>query len=111
MRPATAARLVLAGGCLTVPGRLLDAIGAPDRGAARTRVIVRVLGVRLLAQGVADLALGPRTRLPDVVIDATHAATMVAAAARWPDHRRSAMLSAALATGTAALDLVAQPAP
>ena len=111
MRPATAARLVLAGGCLTVPGRLLDAIGAPDRGAARTRVIVRVLGVRLLAQGVADLALGPRTRVPDIVIDATHAATMVAAAARWPAHRRSAMVSAALATGTAALDLVAQPAP
>jgi hypothetical protein len=111
VRPATAARLVLGGLCLAAPGRLLDAIGAPDRGDPRTWIIVRVLGGRLLAQGVADLALGARTRVPDIVIDATHAATMVAAAARRPDHRRSAMVSAALATGTAGLDLVAQPAP
>ena len=62
-------------------------------------------------RALADLALGPRTRVPDIVIDVTHAATMVVVADRWPDHRRSAMVSAALATGTAALDLVAQPAP
>jgi hypothetical protein len=54
---------------------------------------------------VADLSFGRRTRVPDVLVDLTHAASMLPAAALWRQHRRSALASAALATGIAVLDL------
>ena len=112
MRAATAGRLLLGTACLADPSRLLGVVGGLDRDDARTRVIVRVLGGRLLVQGLADLAVGARTRVPDVVVDLTHAASMVEVARRWPDHRRSALVSAALASAIALLDLrttVGQP--
>jgi hypothetical protein len=105
VRPATTARLALGSAALAYPARLLGAVGGLDRGDAGTRVVVRVLGGRLLAQGLADLALGRRTRVPDVVIDTTHAASMVVVADRWPDHRRSALVSAAVASAIALLDV------
>jgi hypothetical protein len=105
MRRATAARLALGGVCLVDPARMLGVIGGPDREDARTRLITRVLGVRLVVQATADLALGPRTRVPDVLVDGTHAASMVVAARRWPVHRRSALVSVAAATVIAMLDL------
>ncbi len=107
MRPVSGARLIVGAVCVAAPGAVLTAVGAPDRQEARVRLLCRVLGARLLAQGAADLALGARTRTLDVAVDATHAATMVAAAARWPGHRRSALASGAFATATAALDAVA----
>jgi hypothetical protein len=70
-------------------------------------MIVRVLGGRLVVQAVAELAWGPRARVLNAGIDATHAASMIVAAWRWPQHRRSALVSAAVAAGTATLDLVA----
>lgn len=105
MRAATGARLLLGGACLADPSRLLAWVGGSDRDDTRTRTIVRVLGGRLVVQGTADLALGPRTRLPDVAVDLTHAASMVVAARHWPRHRRSALVSAVLASAIAGLDL------
>ena len=105
MRVATGARLILGTACLAEPVTLLAVVGGLDRDDAHIRVVVRVLGGRLLTQGVVDLALGSRTRRVDVAIDAAHAASMVLAARHWPDHRRSALVSAILATGIALLDL------
>jgi hypothetical protein len=105
MRPAALARFALGGACLLDPSRVLAFIGGPDRDDARTQAVVRVLGGRLVLQGIAATVLGSRTRKPDIATDLAHALSMVVAAARWPDHRRSAVTSAGLATATAALDV------
>jgi hypothetical protein len=105
MRPATAARLLLGVPCVVVTGRVLSAVGAPDRDDRRVRRIARVLGVRLVLQAGLDLAWGRRTRGFDVAVELTHAASMLPAAVLWPAHRRTACVSAALATGIALLDL------
>jgi hypothetical protein len=104
MRVATAVRLLVGTACLARPTRVLELVGGLDRDDTHTRAIVRVLGGRLLVQSVADLAIGPRTRVPDVWIDGSHAASMVAAAFHWPEHRRSALTSAAVASAIAVLD-------
>jgi len=105
MRSATAARATLGAACVAAPGPLLELIGGPDMDDPTTQVVVRVLGGRLLLQVAADLAWGRRTRRVDVLIDLTHAASMLPVAARWPHHRRSALVSAVSAAGTALLDL------
>ncbi len=104
MRPATGLRLCLGAGCLLAPGAVLALVGGRDRNEPGIRLVSRILGARLVVQGAADLALGPRTRTVDVAVDLTHAASMVAAAARWPAHRRAALASASLATLGAVLD-------
>ena len=111
MRSAVLARLVLGGVCLVAAGPLLEVVGGPDMDDPTTQMIVRVLGGRLLLQAAADLALGRRTRRVDVLVELTHAASMVPVAARWPAHRRTAIVSAAAATSIAALDLRKQRAP
>jgi hypothetical protein len=83
---------------------MLALAGGPDRDDPTTQVVARVLGGRLVVQAAADLALGRRTRGVDIVIDLTHAASMIAVALRWPEHRRSAVASAAVATSVAVLD-------
>jgi hypothetical protein len=108
MRAASAARLVVGGCCILAPGRVLAAVGAPDRGDRRVQGIARALGVRLVVQGVLDLAWGRSTRRIDIAVELTHAATMVPAALIWPAHRRSASMSAAVATSIAVLDRRAQ---
>ena len=94
--------------CLT--GTLL--LGVPD---AVTGVIagdqprppawlVRVLGGRLLVQGVLEY-IRPRRSvvLAGAAVDTAHAASMIAAAALLPAYRRTALASAAEATVSAAL--------
>ena len=105
MRAATLVRLGLGAACLAAPDLVLDAVGGPDRHDPTTRRITQVLGGRLAVQGVGDIVLGPRTRRLDVLVDLTHAASMLPAAALWPRHRRSALVSAAVATGVAVLDM------
>jgi hypothetical protein len=107
MRVATVARIALGSACLAVPTQLLALVGGLDRDDTRTRAIVRVLGARLALQAGADLWLGPRTRKFDVGVDLVHAASMLPVAALWPAHRRTALVSAAIATGTATLDAAA----
>jgi hypothetical protein len=94
--------------CLT--GTLL--LGVPD---AVTSVIageqprprtplVRVLGGRLLIQGLVE-CIWPRRSvvLAGAAVDTAHAASMIAAAALLPAHRRTAIASAAEATLSAVL--------
>jgi hypothetical protein len=109
VRAATLARLLLGTVCLARPAVALEAIGGPDQGDDATELVARVLGGRLVLQGLGDLALGRRLRRADLVIELTHAASMLPAAAAWPRHRRSALASAAVATTIGLLDLVSTP--
>jgi hypothetical protein len=83
---------------------VLSAVGAHDRLDRRTQVVTRVLGARLVLQGVADVVLGTRTRRLDIAVDLLHAASMVPVAAVSRRHRRSTIVSAACAAGIAVLD-------
>jgi hypothetical protein len=99
----------MGGACVAAPHAVLDLIGGPDRDDELTLVVARVLGLRLVAQAAADLVVGDRVgrrlRALGVAVDLTHAASMLPVAARCPEHRRSALVSAAAAAATAALDL------
>ncbi|MBD8058172.1 hypothetical protein IC607_04215 [Cellulomonas sp. JH27-2] len=84
---------------LVAPAAVLEAIGV-DPDLPHIRGAVRLLGARHLAQGTA-LALMPERLSPAVaVVDAIHAASMVALAAVAPTYRRAALLSAAVAVGS-----------
>ncbi len=64
--------------------------------------IVRVLGIRTLAQGVAE-SVRPRRGVfaVGVAVDIAHAASMLAAARMWPHYRRAALTSAGGAAAAA----------
>ena len=66
--------------------------------------IVRVLGVRSAVQGAAELAWPtPALASLGAAIDGAHAASMAVVAAYSPRYRRAALLSGAVAIGSAAL--------
>lgn len=79
--------------------------------------VVRVLGLRMAAQGMVEAAAGKRgdaarwVRLAGAAVDGTHAASMVAMAAWKPAYRRSALLSAGVAAAFAAIGVRAAPEP
>jgi hypothetical protein len=76
-------------------------LAAPDL----PRGVVRLLGARRVVQAGVELAVPRRgVVLAGAAVDALHALSMLAAALRWPRHRRAALLSA----GTAALAAAAQ---
>jgi hypothetical protein len=102
---ASAARLLLGGALLARPHGVLRVIDGPDRDDDLVQTVARVLGARLVLQGLGDLVLGQRLRKVDLAIECAHAASMLPVAARWPRHRRSALVSAAMATGIGLLDL------
>jgi hypothetical protein len=106
MRIATAVRLVLGTAVLSDPHRVLALVGSPDRDERPVRWVARVLGARWLVQALLDLRPGSRMRALDVTVELTHGASMLPVAVVWPAHRRSALVSASLAAGMAALDLV-----
>jgi hypothetical protein len=57
--------------------------------------IVRVLGIRTLAQGLVEITRPSRRLLRvGVAVDLTHAASMLAVARVWPAYRRAALTSA-----------------
>ena len=105
MSVATAARLVVGGACVVVPARVLAVLRAPDRDDVRVQRITRLLGVRLVLQAGLAHVWGGRAKDLDIVIELTHAASMLGTAVIVPTHRRSATMSAAIATGIAVLDL------
>jgi hypothetical protein len=64
--------------------------------------IVRVLGIRTLAQGLVEITRPNRRLLRvGVAVDLTHAASMLAAARVWPAYRRAALISAGSAAVSA----------
>ena len=69
--------------------------------------IVRLLGVRTLAQSAAEVTRPRRDVLViGVGLDVAHAASMLAAAKVWPRYRRAALISAASATASAVVGAV-----
>lgn len=74
--------------------------------------IVRVLGIRTLAQGLVE-SLRPSRRLlrVGVAVDLTHAASMLAAARVWPAYRRVALTSAGSAAASAIVGVLNVQAP
>jgi len=75
--------------------------------------IVRVLGARMVAQGVLEIARpAPAVAMGGAVVDGSHALSMVAAAVLSRRFRRPALASAALAglTSTALLGVFARAA-
>ena len=104
MRPAVAGRLLLGTTCLAAPRAVVRRVGRPGHASTVTIALARVLGVRLVVQGAADLALGDRTRPYDVAVDLVHAASMVELARRFPTHRRVALASGATAAALGVLD-------
>jgi hypothetical protein len=65
---------------------------------------VRLLGARYLVQGAFQTSLPrPEVLQLSVVVDALHAASMVGLAMLRAEYRRPALISAAVATGSAAV--------
>jgi hypothetical protein len=63
---------------------------------------VRLLGARYLVQSAAELSIPTRAILRAAcVVDGLHAASMIGAAIAFPAYRRAALVSAAIAGGSA----------
>jgi hypothetical protein len=107
-RPRGATGLVPAGAqmalglvALLAPDRLARAAAGPTRPAPGW--LVRVLGARMVAQGLIVVGLASRAaRRASAVVDALHGASMVVAAVRAPAYRRSALISGGAAGVSAA---------
>ena len=81
---------------LTAPRAAVGVLGR--RVAQPPSWIVRMLGARQIGQGAALLLRPtPATVIASAATDGLHAATMVAAALRWPRYRRVAVASGAVA--------------
>jgi hypothetical protein len=107
-RGEAAARAAWGAAMVIAPGLALRGLGGRPRRTAT--VIVRLLGVRHLVQSTLTwLRPTDRTIAVGAAVDATHAASALAAAALGA-HRRTTLASAAAATGWAALG-VAELAP
>jgi hypothetical protein len=87
-------------------------LGVPDAVTGRIAgdqprpptTLIRVLGARLLIQGLVE-CIWPRRSVvrAGAAVDTAHTASMIAAAALLPAYRRTAIASAAEATASAVL--------
>ena len=103
LRALAAAQTVGATVLAVRPESVTKLIG-DDRRLAPPAWIVRVLGVRSAVQGAAELAWPtPALAWLGAGVDGAHAASMALVAARSPRYRRAAVLSGAVAMGTALL--------
>jgi hypothetical protein len=99
MRYAAVARAAYGVSLLLAPGAVIRIASGEPADRAST-VVGRVLGLRHLAQAlIIDRAETHDRLLIGAVIDAAHALSMVGLAALSRDHRRPAVLDAALAGG------------
>jgi hypothetical protein len=105
MSPANLARMTVGAACLADPRGLLRVVGGPDRDEVSVALVTRALGARLVAQGVVGVLVGAPLRRPGMLVELTHAVSMLGVAACWPRHRRTALVSAAAATSLVVLDL------
>jgi hypothetical protein len=105
MRTASVVRLGVGSALLASPGPALDLAGGPDRHDDLVRTMARLLGGRLVLQAVTDVVRRGRSRRLGMIAELGHAASMAPVVALSPRHRRTASVSAALATGLLLLDL------
>ncbi len=96
--------VTLVGGSVlaVVPGRLAGALAGPV--APPPAAVVRLLGLRYVVQGAAQLLAPTRGVLAaSAAADGLHGASMVALAVASPTYRRPAALSAVVAVLSAAV--------
>lgn len=109
MRPGRAVSLLRgAWGLLLLsrPEPVLAVMGPHTPSPELDRAVLRVLGSRQLAQAGVTLVLPGRPVLAlGALVDALHAASMVAVAALDRDHRREGLLDASVAGAFAAASL------
>ena len=109
IRAVSAGRLALAIGLLVRPRRCASLVSFGGRCPAGW--LIRLLGARMLLQAGLELFRGSRRTLRlGAAVDALHAASMLAAAVRWPGYRRVALASAAVAGASAAVGLAGSEA-
>jgi hypothetical protein len=102
IRILAGAHLAQAGVLLAQPPNLMR--GIAGHGRVPPSWVGRLLGLRLLAQGAAEIMHPDRGLLRvGVAVDLTHAATMLAAGRIWPRYRRAALISAGCAAASAGL--------
>jgi hypothetical protein len=104
LRPVDLARLALGTTGVLRPQWLIRGTGSAD--GTWPRRVTRILGARYVLQSTAGLAI-TRRWVPEIdgVVDLVHAASTVGFARAFPDHRRLALTSGALAVLFAAADL------
>jgi hypothetical protein len=103
-RTRTAATGLLLGWGGVLLARPEAAVRAACGGPVPPTPVVRVLGLRRFAQEALLLAAPSRTVASVAAgVDVLHALTMLAAARIWPQYRRAALTSAAVAGVSAAL--------
>ncbi|MCK9825021.1 hypothetical protein NOCD_16175 [Nocardioides cavernae] len=104
VRPVDVARFALGATALLRPQWLLRSTASAD--GTGPRRVTRILGGRYVLQSVAGLAPS-RTWVPEVdaAIDLVHAVSTVGLARSFPDHRRLALASGAVALVFAVADL------
>ena len=101
-------RFVVLGGLgAALLARPRDVVRALCGGSAEPpEAVLRVLGARQIVQEVVLLAKpSPAVLTGAAATDAIHAASMVGAALVWPQYRRPALTSGAIAAGSAAAAL------
>ena len=87
-------------------------VGLAHEHCDAVRVGVRLLGARWLVQAVVSGVLGRRRAARvGVGVDLVHAASMLAAARRWPGAAAPALLSATVAVSLAVADARSLPSP
>jgi hypothetical protein len=93
LRYAAAGAGLLWGAALLTRPRSIDTL-LDDRSPAPVEVLLtRVLGARHVLEAIVLAGPSRRTRMPLLLTEATHAASMVALAAVSPRHRRMALAS------------------
>jgi hypothetical protein len=102
LRAAAAVQAVLGAALLAQPVRIGQLVTA-RRGQDPAAWLVRILGLRMLAQGTVELVRpGRKLVLAGAAVDLLHALSMVGVGLLWPRFRRAALASAGAATATAA---------
>ena len=111
MRALTATRVLYGSLLLLAPGKLLRQLPRRQTGR-RTQAVARVLGARHLLQAVIVSRQSSKRRLrAGAVVDASHAATMVALAALVPQRRWPAGADALAAASLAAAGIIESRRP
>ena len=111
MRALTATRMLYGSMLLLVPGKVLHAL-PHKRIDRRAKTFARILGARHLLQlCLVDREATTRRLRAGAIVDASHAATMIALAALRPERRQLASANALVAATFATAGILATRRP
>jgi hypothetical protein len=102
LRAVAGVQALLGAALLARPERIGQAVTA-GHGQDPAAWLIRILGLRMLGQGVLELVRpGRRLVLAGAAVDLCHALSMLGVGLCWPRFRRAALVSAGAATAAAA---------